>query len=452
MQTNTTTAPPRPPLWVLIVYAIGQLGWSLASYGVGNLLTAFYMPPETGQANYPAYIYQGPVLGIFTLIGLLGAGGRLLDAIIDPIVANWSDRSTHRMGKRRWFLLMGALPLALFAWLVFMPATPEVSSTNFWWLALCIGLYYFFLAFYVIPYTALIAELGHDPADRMKISSIISVTFAVGFMLGAQAPALQGYLEAGGMAPVAALQRALLIFCGFAAICMLVPGLFLPERRYANQTHSEHGIKDALQTVLANRNFRYFLGSNLLYWLSLTFIQLGIFYYVPVLFGLDKSAASAFIAIGFICSFLLYVPINWLARRYGKKPLMLVAFGVFAAQFLIVLILPALPGPNSVWLYVLGAAAAFPLGVFGILPNAIVGDVVEAEARSSGRQLAGMFYGVGAFVMKIGVSLANLIFPSLLLLGKSTTQPLGIQATAVAAAIFCVAGWWVFRRFAVTDV
>ncbi|MEZ4965103.1 MAG: MFS transporter [Saprospiraceae bacterium] len=100
-------APVRPPLRVLILYACGQLGWSLASFGVGNLLIYFYMPPEQGQAVFPPFIYQGPVLGVLTLIGLLSAGGRLFDAVIDPLLANWSDNASARIGKRRWFMLWG---------------------------------------------------------------------------------------------------------------------------------------------------------------------------------------------------------------------------------------------------------------------------------------------------------------------------------------------------------
>ena len=98
-QRKTTTtaplqplAPMRPPLKVLILYALGQFGWSLGGYGVGNLLIYFYMPPEQGQPMFPSFLHQGAVLGVFTLIGILSAGGRLLDAFVDPLIANWSDR------------------------------------------------------------------------------------------------------------------------------------------------------------------------------------------------------------------------------------------------------------------------------------------------------------------------------------------------------------------------
>jgi hypothetical protein len=51
--------PIRPPLKVLILYAMGQLGWSLASFSVGNLLIYFYMPPEQGQPVFPSLLLFG---------------------------------------------------------------------------------------------------------------------------------------------------------------------------------------------------------------------------------------------------------------------------------------------------------------------------------------------------------------------------------------------------------
>ena len=46
-----------------------------------------------------------------------------------------------------------------------------------------------------------------------------------------------------------------------------------------------------------------------------------------------------------------------------------------------------------------------------------------------------VFFAVFSFVMKAGVSVANLIFPSLLLLGKSTANSLGVQLAAWLALL-----------------
>lgn len=437
--------PIPPPMRVLVVYALGQLGWSLASFSVANLLIYFYMPPETGQSVFPTFIHQGAVLGVLTLIGLLSAAGRVFDAVIDPLVANWSDRSTARIGKRRWFLLYGALPFVLCSFLVFYPVAPAESAGNFVWLALCLGFYYFFFTFYVIPYTALIAELGHTSRDRMLISTLLSVTWALGFVAGNSLYALQSFFEQQGKEPVAAFQTSLALLNGLALLFLLMPAFFLNEKRYARQAVSEHGLRQALRAVLGNRNFRQFLVSDLLYWLALSFVQLGIGFYTTLLLELDKSYAFLFSLLSFVASFVFYAPVNLLARKLGKKRLILSAFIVFALTFTAVALIRVIPLPRLVLLYAIAIAAAFPLAVFGIVPNALIGDAVEQEERSSGRQLSGMFYGVRAFIMKIGISLANLIFPSLLLLGKSVDNPAGVQGTAIAAIFFCLAGWQVFR-------
>jgi Na+/melibiose symporter-like transporter len=440
-------SPVRPHLGVLLLYAIGQLGWSLASFAAGNLLVYFYMPPEQGSSVFPVFVYQGAVLGVFTLIGLVGAGGRILDGIIDPLIANWSDRRSSVLGKRRWFLLLGSVPFALFATLLFFPPDASESSANFMWLLVCTGLYYFFFAFYVIPYNALMAELGHSSRDRLLISTLVSVTWALGFVAGNSVFALQGWLEQQGNTPVQAFQTAIIILHSIALFCLLVPALGLNENRYARQITGDHGLLDALKLIWGNRNFRWFLSSFLLYWLALTFIQLGMVYYATLLFDLTREAAFTFSLISFLSSFVLYFPVNLLVQKWGKRRTMLAAYLVFGVLFGVVAMARILPGQKEVWLYALAVAAAAPLAIFGILPNALVGDEIAREEQKSGKQLSGMFYGITAFTMKVGISLANLVFPSLLLLGKSKSQPFGVQSTAILALLFCMAGWFAFRRY-----
>jgi GPH family glycoside/pentoside/hexuronide:cation symporter len=442
--------PIRPPLRILIIFAMGQFGWSLASFAVGNLLVYFYMPPEQGLPTFPSFLFQGAVLGVLTLVGLLSAGGRVLDGLVDPFVANWSDRKQASVGKRRWFMLRGAVPFALFGALVFFPVSASENATNFIWLALVISLYYFFFALYVIPYNALMAELGHTPQERLKISTLVSVAWALGFVVGNSTYALQGVFEALGKTPVEAFQTVIVLLQVVAMVFMLLPALFINEQRYARQSQSDHGIRDAVRTVFRNHNFRWFLLSFLLYWLALTFIQLGIGFYTTLLFGLDKSLAFTFSLVSFASSFLLYWPVNILAKKLGNKTMMLVAYLLFGSIFMVTAFSQHLAISKEWLLYGLGIAAAGPLAIFGILPNAIVGDEADRAAQSSGQQLTGMYFGLTAFTMKIGISLANLIFPSLLLFGRSTENPLGVQATALAAVLFCLTGWWAFRKFGLT--
>ncbi|MEM9822031.1 MAG: MFS transporter [Bacteroidota bacterium] len=439
--------PQRPPLSVKIIYALGQLGWSLTSFGAANLLVYFYFPPETGESvAFPVYIYQGALFGLIAVLGLINSGSRLFDAITDPLIANWSDKKVSAFGKRRLFMAWSALPFALFSFLIFYPISATSTTINTTWLFFTIFAFFLFMTAYVVPYTALISELGHHPDDRMLISTLISVTWALGFLIGNSAYALQSHFSQT-MSATTAFQSIILAYALIGLIFMLLPVFFLAENKYCQQKPATQSPYKALASAFQNGNFTIFIFSDLLYWLALTFIQLGVGFYITVLMELDVGFASLFMGIGFLASFVLYVPINLLVKKWGKKRLMSLAFIAFSIVFGFTFAFPWLPLPKMSIFYTLAILSAFPLATFGIIPNAIIADIVHEHEAKTGEQQAAMFYGTRNFMMKMGIMLANLIFPSLLLLGKSTENPMGVQVSTLCALVFCLAGYFVFRQF-----
>jgi glycoside/pentoside/hexuronide:cation symporter, GPH family len=443
-EEDNVNSPKRPPLSVLWIYACGQLGWSLAVYGVGSLMSYFYMPPEEAGAKaiFPNFLPTISILGL-TLLGVISFSGRLFDAFIDPFVANWSDKIQTKFGKRKTFMAIAALPLAACSYLIFHPLTEGASVVNIVWLSIIVFVFYVSLAIYMIPYSALISELGHVPADRLRISTLISITWALGFLIGNTTPTIQGFFESLGDPSVLAFQKAVGLFAFISAVFLLIPVFFLDEKKYALQGASHGSFFKSIQSVFQNRPFRYFALSYLLYWLALTFTQAGIIFYVTLLFGLDKSSATIFGIVSFFTSFLFYPFLSKLEQGFSKKKIILAAFLTFIAVFAIAL----LPIHGTIRFWAVTILSAFPLAAFGILPNTIVADVVHQNEKLTGKNQAGMFYGVAAFMMKVGISLANLIFPSLLIYGKSAEHPLGVRFTIIAALIFCAAGFLVFRKY-----
>lgn len=441
---------PKPPVFVLIMYALGQMGWSLAAYGVANLLIYYYMPPLNAQneAVFPAYIYRGAVLGLGTVIGLLGALGRIFDAVTDPLIANLSDRSRAAFGKRRWFMAIGLIPFALFSILIFIPAVPYQSSLNAVWLMFCLFMLYLFMTIYVAPYTALISELGHTPNERLTISTYISITFALGYGLGTQTFAFQSWAQhAFALPPEHAFRMVMGAFALLAALLMALPVIFVDENKYCI-THTNHQTPlQAIRSVLQNRNFRLFAISDLMYWLALTFIQMGIAYYISVLLGLEVQYSSQVLMGMLALSFVFYVPVVYTARKLGKKQLMTLAFAWFTLLYLLMAFLGYYPANPVAQIVLMGVFGSVPIAIFSILPNAVVADIIEDDALQTGQSKAAVFYAARAFMMKMGISLANLLFPSLLLLGNSAHNPMGVRVTAVTAAVFCLLGWYFFTLY-----
>ncbi len=438
--------PERLPRWKLLAFALGQLGWSLASYGVGNLVTYFYMPPEEGaSAVFPPFLFQGAVLGVFTIIGAITFIARLFDAVTNPLIASWSDRSRARLGRRRFFMLASAVPFSVFSVLVFLPlqhfrSQPGLAAswTNVAWLCVTILVFYFFFVMYTAPFNALISELGHNPKERLFISTAISVTWAVGFALGSFVYELQGILERAGMGSVAAFQTVQAAFAAFSLLLMLLPVIVINEHRYVGAPVSSEGTWTALRSSLRNRGFLAFLGSELLYNVCQTVIQIGLVYYVTTLLGLQKELTSLLIGVMFVLSFAFYPLVTWSAIRYEKKRVLLVAFALLSLLFVMFTFMGVLPVPGLVYAWVVVGFAALPNAIFGIVPNAVVADIAEADGIETGNFKAGMFFGVRSFEINVGVSVANILFPSFLTLGMTAAHPFGIRLSAIVSAAICV--------------
>lgn len=439
------------PFGKKILYALGQLGWSLAAYGAANFLIFFYLPPSDGSgAMFPPMIHQGHVLLGLTVIGLILAFGRIFDAVTDPLVAVLSDRCRFRLGRRRSFLALSVLPFAVFAVLVFVPlfGTGAQADTlaNGIWLFVCITLLYWFMTMYVTPFFAWMSELGHDSDERLQLATMISITWAVGAMLGAQAPAIQGLFQAGGMAALPAFQTTMAVFGLVAFGLMLLPVLFIDEHKYSSSVPCDDGFFSSIGKVIRDRNFLIFTLSDFAYWVALFFINTGLIYYITVLLGLPKETYSLMFIVMFLVSFAFYVPVNFLARRVGRRRLLIAAFLLFGLVFLFCAffgVMPFLPPLVQAW--VAAILAAIPLAIFGILPNAMVSDMAEAYAIETGLHKAGVFFGFRTFMSKMGQSVGAIIMPSLIMVGATgqgsdlVGNP-GVRLSTLFALGFCVAG------------
>jgi GPH family glycoside/pentoside/hexuronide:cation symporter len=130
------------------------------------------------------------------------AVGRVFDAITDPLIAGWSDRSNYKGGRRIPFMRTIAVPFALVTIGLFtLPQTGNIVVNDVILFVLLI-VFYLFMTIFCTPYNALIAELGDTQEHRINVSTYISFTFIAGqsisFMLPNVAGALQGAFGQAG--------------------------------------------------------------------------------------------------------------------------------------------------------------------------------------------------------------------------------------------------------------
>ena len=433
---------------LLWIFAVGQFGWSLLAGIISNWMVYYYTgsPANPGDATgiFAGNISQNRLILSLTLFGLITAVGRLFDAVTDPLVASWSDRSAYKGGRRIPFMRAIAVPFALVTVGVFvLPQTASQGLNNALMFVLLMA-YYLFMTIYCTPYNALIAELGDTQEHRINVSTYISFTYIAGLSLSYLVPNIAGLFE-GALGQAGAIRAGIGVMAAVATAAMLVPALYIKERDYIDAKPVKTPAFTSLLRTYANKQFRHFVYSDVIYFFALTLFQTGLAFYETQLMDIPDSYTFLLTALMTFISVCLYPVVNKLAPRVGKKPLIVFGFFAYATVFLIT----SIAGKGLFWGILIAVCASVPMAILGILPQACVADVSELNTLQTGEDRSGMFFAARTFAFKMGQALATLVFTSVTAVAVAGQAPTAAQyrATAIIATVACAIGAALFLLY-----
>jgi len=433
------------------IFAVGQLGWSILGGLINAWLVTFYLPTEQDVAKGAHfYLPTGLIIfGILTILGLIAFICRIFDAVTDPWIASLSDRSTNPKGRRIPFMKRAAVPFAVIAVLVFFAPVDHVSGVNIAWVLCSLILFYLFMTMYCTPYNALISEFGKTQEDRMYISTAISLTFFFGTLIAYLPFVFAGVLQGMAVSFAWSYRACFIVLAAVALVCMLVPVFRLNEKEFVDAVPSDSNAIKSLGKTFQNKDFVKFAASDIAYWIGLTLFQTGLPFFVKVSMELDASFAMYFLGGMTVLSACFYPVVSKLVSKFGKKKLVIAGFLGLALAYVVTALIGVVPGFKGIVPGILIVViSAFPMALLGIIPQAIVADVAEEDAIVTGEKREGMFFAARTFAMKMGQSVAMLVFTSLAVLGTTqdlksndlTASPIGLRIVAVVAICFCVLG------------
>jgi GPH family glycoside/pentoside/hexuronide:cation symporter len=430
-----------------LAYAAGMMGWSILTNTIIVMLPYYYLPPS--NAGLTPLVPQLLLLGVVNILSVIAASGRLVDALYDPFIASLSDKSKNPKGRRLPFMKLAALPAAFFCFLTFHPLQKTESIQNAWWLAGTMILFFIGATTYIIPYNALLPEMAKTPAEKVRLSSFQQVGFVLGIIVAGLANNFADVVQASFHITDrdVALQMTIGGICAFAAIILYIPVFCIDEKRYATGKPSHLPIWPAIRKTFANHNFRYYLISDFSYYMALSIISSGLLYFVTVLLRLPESEGGMMMGIMVLTSLVFYPLINWLALRWGKKPVVLFSFALLSGLFIAIYFLGRFPAPAHVQIYALLIGAAFPLASLGILPNAILAEIAQKDAAETGENREGMFFAVKYLFVKLGQTLGIALFAFLTVYGKDPGHDQGLRLNGVCGMVLCLLAFVFFSRF-----
>ncbi|MGD8285809.1 MAG: MFS transporter, partial [Desulfobacterales bacterium] len=171
-----------------------------AAYRVPLFKKIAYAAPAFFLAvvGIPIYVYipkfYTDVVGInIALLGSILFSVRIFDALTDPALGYLSDRTRTPMGRRRPYIAIGSVFVALTMFLLFNP--PRVSaSLETVWFAVCIYALFLCWTAVVVPYESLGPEITFDYNERTGLFGLRDGFLIAGTLAAASSPAVVQWL------------------------------------------------------------------------------------------------------------------------------------------------------------------------------------------------------------------------------------------------------------------
>lgn len=420
-QTHHQTAPEdRIPIGQKIAYGTGQISNIILALAIMNL-APFVLTVELGVSA--------------SLVGLAMGVTRLWDAFTDPLIGYISDNTRSRWGRRKPYLLVGAVSVGLCLALMWQIPRGWSEMAYFWYFLGMSMVFYLAYTIYATPFVALGFELTPDYHERTRlmgamnfIGSLASIPMAWLFAV------TQWDIFTDGVQGA----RVLAIVLGLAVIGLaLVPILFLKDptrERFAKRKDAAEAAAKptlsflaGLKTTVRNRSFRYLCFAMFAFFPGLILIQnFSSFLVIYYVYGGDKTASSVLLgwsgSLSGICSVLFVPLVTFMGTRLGKRRAFMICAGLALLGTLLkwfcyqasMPYLNLIPGP----FIGIGFSALW------VLMAAMLADVCDEDELQTGERREGTFSAVYWWIVKMGLS-ASLAVSGVLLKATGFNEKLG---------------------------
>ncbi len=424
-----------------------KIGWAAGTHGTAamiGVLVTFMLS------------FLTRVVGIDAAVaGLIIFASRFYDMIADPVMGHISDRTRSSIGRRRVYLLWGALACFVTYGALFDFPDFDSMAAKIAYAAVLLFLFNTAYTVFNIPYLAMPAEMTGSYHERTVLMSIRVVFFTTATLMlfGGNAALIGRYGAAEGWPLFGWITGAAV------GISMLIA--FVATRGTPHTVRSENvalPMAAQMKLVLANRPFAIFLGVKLLQLTAQASSNAALLFFGAYVLNNEQALQIAF-AIYFPLGTFIAIPLWTMAgKRFGKRACYMAAALLYAAVMMSWL--AAAPGEAAVLtnarLGVLGATVAGILVMgFAILP-----DTIEYDRRMTGINREGVYAGIYSTMEKLAAAFGPLIFGTYLSAagfiageaGAVTVQPgaavnaiyMGVAVIPAVASVLSAALLWFY--------
>ncbi len=388
-----------------------------AAYGTGNLVLNL-LPAALNIFMF--FLVTG--FGMDPLVaGLLAGLPRLFDAITDPIMGFITDNTKSRWGRRRPYIVLGAILSGIIFALLWQMDADSSQDYNFWYFLIFSLLFTIGNTMYATPFVGLGYEMTSDYNERTRLMAFSQTMGQVAWMVVpwfwvvVADPDLFASQDEG-------VRNMALVVGGACMVLGVLPGLFSKgldssnmenraELNLSNMVNNLASLWKSMVQISNNVPFRRLCGATFLIFNGFQVIA-GFAFYIIVFYmfngdyGLTGTWPAWFATISAMATAFLVIPIvTWISNKVGKR-------NAFIIATLISIVGYTLKwwgfDPTNPWLIFM----PIPLMSFGIgglftLMMSMTADVCDLDELKNGMpRKEGTFGAIYWLMIKIGQAIA----------------------------------------------
>jgi GPH family glycoside/pentoside/hexuronide:cation symporter len=377
---------------------------------------------------------------------------RILDGITDPFIGHLSDNTHTRWGRRKPYLVLGAVFGALFLSAIWWANPAWTEKVQFAYLLILCTLFYITYGIYAMAWSAVGYELTDDYNERSKVQAVGSfflalVSLTAGWMYWL---ALRNAFHDGVIATIRSLfgagfdysklsailyrafqdtakgssseiwgMRWITVGVGVVIILAAFVAAWVCRERFTHTNREHPPIGTAIKETFRNKPF---ILIQMVY-ICQTFAQrlgvvgflvfIGTYYVCAGDKGLATRVIGSGTTIGTLLVFGLLPFVKPISKWIGKKGALLAATVI---GLIVALLQPLTLRPGHPWLLLVPQLSFTLLTPFCFtLINAIMPDVCDLDELQFGQRREGLFSAVMGIMTKMAISVSTLVMGYLLL-------------------------------------
>ncbi len=299
-------------------YSVGMFSSAIVTANILAWVLYFYSPPPNAVDGGMVFLGVGVAIGVARIIG------SLVDAVTNPLVAFWSDRSTHPRGRRVPFIMRGTLPLMCFAILIWFPPVRGTSMWNVTWLAVTLSATWFFYTYVVAPYLALMPELTSNPRERVSLTVNMAYWEAGATLIAAlgvppMIEAFKGGIDLGPLFIADGFKLSAIILAVMGAIGFFVAISRVREKQLEAAARTTFSLVRSVVECFRNPAFGPYVAAVFAAKIGIGFVMITMPFLTTAVLHKGEGFTAMLLAPLFLATIIGFVVAEKLVNRVGLK-------------------------------------------------------------------------------------------------------------------------------------